>query len=217
MQDIIKPDSGIKEIDEMKTTIHRQELLYVKLKAEQEKVIKNMEMLIQRREFIKLRYPVDKFGVSSSSKILKPKTTINNSQKELNELKEHIKHIENKKNAIVGNLRTQGNRLEETNGKIENIEIETGELQSKLFNYQNEYFINKLSSNNLFCGTKQNQDCTRMLEDFRDNKYKPRKKDASEKETQKFKTESEMLLTVLRNLGDTHPEWIGIINNAINI
>ena len=36
MQEIIKPDKGIREIDEMKSTIHRQDLLYIKLKQEQE-------------------------------------------------------------------------------------------------------------------------------------------------------------------------------------
>lgn len=221
MQEIIKPDKGIKEIDEMKSIIHRQELLYIKLKNEQEKVIKNMEMLIQRREFIKLRYPVDKFGVNSnstsSSSSSKLKTTANNSQKELNELKEHIKHIENKKNIIFRNLLTQRNKLEETNAGIENVEAETRELQNKLYNYQNEYFSNKLNGNNLFCNTKQNQDCTKMMEDFRDNKFRPRKKEICDKEIQKYKNETEMLLTVLRNLGDTHPEWIGIINRAVDL
>ena len=56
-----------------------------------------------------------------------------------------------------------------------------------------------------------------MLEDFRDNKFRPRKKDVCEKEILKYRNETEMLLTVLRNLGDTHPEWIGIINQAVDL
>ena len=46
MQDIIKPENGKKEIDDINYTLHRQELIYKKLKQEQEQVIKNIEMAI---------------------------------------------------------------------------------------------------------------------------------------------------------------------------
>ena len=62
-------------------------------------------MCIQRRNYIKVRYPVDKFGSSSSSlsnssgskqSFTKP----NNSSavdRELRELQDHVKHLMNKK------------------------------------------------------------------------------------------------------------------------
>ena len=45
----------------MKIFIHKQKLVYKKLQADQEKVIKNMERCVQRRNFIKVRYPIDEF------------------------------------------------------------------------------------------------------------------------------------------------------------
>ena len=65
MQKIIKPESGLKEIDEMKIFIHKQKLVYKKLQADQEKVIKNMERCVQLRNFIKVRYPIDEFGTGN--------------------------------------------------------------------------------------------------------------------------------------------------------
>ena len=93
MQRIIKPESGLKEIDEMKSYIHRQKLLYKKLLAEQEDVIKNMERSVQRRDFIKVRYPIDEFGTGD----VKNKV---NKTKEINDLQEQINHINRRKKLI---------------------------------------------------------------------------------------------------------------------
>jgi hypothetical protein len=55
-----------------------------------------------------------------------------------------------------------------------------------------------------------------MLEDFKDNKFKPRRKEVCEKEISKYTEETEMIMNILRNLGETHPEWSEIINRAVS-
>lgn len=219
MQEIIKPDKGIKEIDEMKSIIHRQDLLYTKLKQEQEKVIKNMEMAIQRRDFIKLRYPVEKLGgkntSGSNSKSISGLGSGEN--KEISDLKEHIRHIENKKNVYINNLLNSRQIMDNINTNIENVENQTHELQNKVIQYQNEYFINKLRGNNLLSKTTQNYDTSKMLEEFKANKLKSKKRDYLVKEISKYNSEIEMLLSVLKNFSDTHPEWAEIIAEAMNV
>ena len=59
MQEIIKPDNGVKEIDAMRVKIHTQNIQFKKLKQELDKVIKNMEMAVERTDYIKVKYPVD--------------------------------------------------------------------------------------------------------------------------------------------------------------
>ena len=59
LQKIIKPETGRKEIDEMRNYINKQKIVYKKLISEQENVIKNMEKSVQRRDYIKVKYPVN--------------------------------------------------------------------------------------------------------------------------------------------------------------
>jgi len=56
MQKIIKPDKGENDLKVMKTFIHTQEIEYNRLKKEQEDIIKEMEMTIERREYIRIKY-----------------------------------------------------------------------------------------------------------------------------------------------------------------
>lgn len=226
MQEIIKPDKGIKEIDEMKSTIHRQELLYTKLKQEQEKVIKSMEMAIQRREFIKVRYPVEKFGVTlssqSSTKVpdkINGKTSgmSNSSQKEIGRLKDDVKHIVKEKNIIMTHLENAREEMDKINSNIDNIENQSNYLQNKWISYNTEYFTLKMRSNNLFLKTKINQESTQKAEDFKNNKLKPRGKEQLINEAEKYKKETAQMLDILKNFKDTHPEWSQVIDEAMSM
>ena len=105
MQKIIKPESGLKEIDEMKIFIHKQKLVYKKLQADQEKVIKNMERCVQRRNFIKVRYPVDEFG-TGNVKVKVSKT------KEINELMDQVNHIKRKKKDYTDKISSTKQNME---------------------------------------------------------------------------------------------------------
>ena len=126
MQEIIKPDKGIKEIDNMKSDLHKQDLRYKRLKQEQEKVIKSMEMAIQRRDFIKLRYPAEKKNLISG-------------KKEISDLKDHLTHLDNKINASENNLGKANNELREVNFELEGIDNEVKYLQDEN-NYTEQFF-----------------------------------------------------------------------------
>lgn len=91
MQEIIKPESGRKEIDDIKYTIHRQDILYKKLKQEQEQVIKNIEMEVARRDYIKLKFPSKTTNVKAEKN---PDREINNLKDDLNHLMKEHKKIE---------------------------------------------------------------------------------------------------------------------------
>ena len=228
MQDIIKPDKGLKEIDEMKSEIHRQEIYFNNLKKEQERVIKDMEMTIQRRDYIKLRYPLDDKNFISNSNnygkqqqqetVQKLKGSISSlNDKEIQKLKEDIKHVVKEKNNIMNNLQNCKETINDINGKLDRFEMEHLSLQKTAMNIQNDFFTTKLKSNYMLCKTKQYQDCTKVIEDFSSNRMKPRKKEDLAREILKVKTETDQVIDILKNFRDTHSEWANIITEAMSI
>ena len=56
MQDALDPEIGQKEIVAMRKEIHRMQLQYDLFKKEQEKLIKDMERHVFKRETIQLKY-----------------------------------------------------------------------------------------------------------------------------------------------------------------
>ena len=210
MQKIIKPESGLKEIDEMKSYIHRQKLLYKKLQAEQDDIIKNMERSVQRRDFIKVRYPVDEFGTGN----VKQKV---NKTKEINDLMEQINHINRKKKEYSNKITNTKNQVNELNNEINQLENESFNIQTSAFDVRNKYFKEKINTNNLFCKTKQFQDGSKMIEDFENKKFKPKSKNALNEEFNKVQNENEQLLETLRNFKDTHNEMGVIIEEVMKI
>lgn len=210
MQKIIKPESGLKEIDEMKSYIHRQKLLYKKLQAEQDDIIKNMERSVQRRDFIKVRYPVDEFGTGN----VKQKV---NKTKEINDLMEQINHINRKKKEYSNKITNTKNQVNELNNEINQLENESFSIQTSAFDVRNKYFKEKINTNNLFCKTKQFQDGSKMIEDFENKKFKPKSKNALNEEFNKVQNENEQLLETLRNFKDTHNEMGVIIEEVMKI
>jgi chromosome segregation ATPase len=210
MQKIIKPESGLKEIDEMKSYIHRQKLLYKKLQAEQDDIIKNMERSVQRRDFIKVRYPVDEFGTGN----IKQKV---NKTKEINDLMEQINHINRKKKEYSNKIINTKNQVNEINNHISQLENESFNIQTNAFDVRNKYFKEKINTNNLFCKTKQFQEGSKMIEDFENKKFKPKNKTSLSEEMNKIQNENEQLLETLRNFKDTHTEMGVIIEEVMKI
>ena len=210
MQKIIKPDSGLKEIDDMKSYIHRQKLLYKKLQAEQEEVIKNMERSVQRRDFIKVRYPVDEFGTNN----VKQKV---NKSKEINELMEQINHIGKKKKDYSTKINTSKGAYDEINSNLNMLDNESFTIQSNALELRNEYFKEKVKTNNLFCKTKQYQDGTKMIDDYLNKKLKTKTQDAIATELDSIQKENDMLIETLRNFKDTHNEMTVIIEEMMKI
>jgi chromosome segregation ATPase len=210
MQKIIKPESGLKEIDEMKIFIHKQKLVYKKLQADQEKVIKNMERCVQRRNFIKVRYPVDEFG-TGNVKVKVSKT------KEINELMDQVNHIKRKKKDYTDKISSTKQNMEIMNKEINDLDEESYDKQNRAFDLRNNYFKEKINSNNIFCRTRQFQEGIKLIENYQNGKFRPRNMESSANEIENIQKENEQLMETLRNFKDTHNEMAAIIEEVMKI
>jgi len=203
MQEIIKPDKGIKEIDTMKSDLHKQDLRYKRLKQEQEKVIKSMEMAIQRRDFIKLRYPAEKKNMM-------------NGKKDIDELKDHYIHLEKKIKSNESIINKAKDELGEVNNELENIDNQVRYLQENITKHKHANIANKIKANNISYKAKFLQDASKDIEDYEKNKVVKRK-DEVRREIENVKSETEMLLNILVNFSETNPEYKDIISIAMEI
>ena len=212
LQKIIKPENGKKEIDEMKNYINKQKTVYKKLISEQEGVIKNMEKNIQRRDFLKVKYPVNE-NKNNFNKI-KGNT---NKNKEINNLMEQINKINKKKKEYNNKIASTKNAVDEINDNINQLNFDSVNYKNNAFDLRNEYFRGKINSNNLFCKSKQYQESSKMIEDFSSNKFKPRKKDILREELKLCKNENNELINLLNNFKHSHQEMSFIIDEVLKI
>ena len=212
LQKIIKPENGKKEIDEMKNYINKQKLIYNKLVNEQENIIKNMEKNIQRRDFLKVKYPVNE-NKNNFNKI-KGNT---NKNKEINNLMEQINKINKKKKEYNNKIASTKNAVDEINDNINQLNFDSVNYKNNAFDLRNEYFRGKINSNNLFCKSKQYQESSKMIEDFSSNKFKPRKKDILREELKLCKNENNELINLLNNFKHSHQEMSFIIDEVLKI
>lgn len=210
MKKIIKPESGLKEIDELKSYIHRQKLMYKKLQAEQEEVIKKMERCVQRRDFIKVRYPNDEFNTG----IAKQKVS---KTKEINELQEQVNHIKRKKEEYTNKIRNAKENVDQFNEKYNKYESDGFRNQEQAFQMRNNYFREKITTNNLFCHLKQNQESSKLIEDYKAKKFRPKNRANLLVELDDFKKENEQLMDILKNFKDTHGELKEVIDEVMKI
>ncbi len=212
LQKIIKPENGKKEIDEMKNYINKQKLIYSKLVNEQENIIKNMEKNIQRRDFLKVKYPVNE-NKNNFNKI-KGNT---NKNKEINNLMEQINKINKKKKEYNNKIASTKNAVDEINDNINQLNFDSVNYKNNAFDLRNEYLRGKINSNNLFCKSKQYQESSKMIEDFSSNKFKPRKKDILREELKLCKNENNELINLLNNFKNSHQEMSFIIDEVLKI
>ncbi|MCQ2816354.1 MAG: hypothetical protein MJ252_03720 [archaeon] len=210
MQKIIKPDSGNQVIDGMKAMIHRQKLSYKKLQKKQEEIMKNMERSVQRRDFIKVRYPVDEFGENG----VKQKDS---KAKEIKELTGQIQYIAKKKNDYIAQIAQARAQEEECNREKEGLDVESNAIQNSYIQARNDYFKEKIKTNNLFCQTKQYQEGTKFVEDFSAKKYVPKSQEVLSQELDKVQRENQTIFETLRNFKDTHSEMGDVIDEVMNI
>ena len=210
LQKIIKPETGRKEIDEMRNYINKQKIVYKKLISEQENVIKNMEKSVQRRDYIKVKYPVNENkGTEIKNK--------GNKNKELNNLMEQINKINKKKKEYSNKIASTKSAVEEINDNFNQLNIETFTFKDNAFNLRNEYFRGKINTNNLLCKSKQYQESSKMIEDFTNNKFKPKKKDALREELKVYQNENKALISSLNNFKTQHNELSFIIDQVLNL
>ena len=210
LQKIIKPETGRKEIDEMKNYINKQKTVYKKLINEQEGVIKNMEKSVQRRDYIKVKYPVNE----NKGNEIKNK---GNKTKELNNLMEQINKINKKKKEYSNKIASTKTAVDEINDNFNQLNMETFTFKDNAFNLRNEYFRGKINTNNLLCKSKQYQESSKMIEDFSNNKFKPKKKDALREELKLYQNENKALISSLNNFKIQHSEMSYIIDQVLKI
>ena len=194
----------------MKIFIHKQKLVYKKLQADQEKVIKNMERCVQRRNFIKVRYPVDEFG-TGNVKVKVSKT------KEINELMDQVNHIKRKKKDYTDKISSTKQNMEIMNKEINDLDEDSYDKQNRAFELRNNYFKEKINSNNIFCSTRQFQEGIKLIENFNEGKFRPRSIESSNSELENVRRENEQLMETLRNFKDTHNEMAVIIEEVMKI
>ena len=65
------------------------------------------------------------------------------------------------------------------NKEINDIEEDSYDKQNRAFELRNNYFKEKINSNNLFCKTKQCQEGIKLIENFNEGKFRPRSRDES--------------------------------------
>ena len=143
MQEIIKPESGKKEIDDITYTIHRQEILYKKLKQEQEQVIKNMKMEIDRRDYIKLKFPNKTTNIVNNTK------GEGNVNRELNNLQNDLNYIAKEKKKINKNLQEKKEEWQSMQGSVDNSRLYMDNLEEDLKKLENVKLNSIIQKNNL--------------------------------------------------------------------
>ena len=191
MTDIIKPESGKKEIDDITYTIHRQEILYRKLLQEEKQVIKNMKMEVDRRDYIKLKFP------NKTTSIINSKVNKNNSR-EINKLKEDINYIAKEKIKIVKILEEKKIDWQNFQKNFnENIKY-FKDLENTLKELENKKLKYIVKKNNISYEVVKYQIRSKILEE-NTSKVKIKKKEFLYKEYQDLKNSNDKIIEIIFN------------------
>ena len=97
------------------------------------------------------------------------------------------------------------------------LDNESFTIQTNALELRNEYFKEKVKTNNLFCKTKQYQDGVKMINDYLNKKLKTKTQDVIATELDSLQKEKDMLSETLRNFKDTHNEMTVIIEEVMKI
>jgi len=216
MQKIIKPDKGVSDLNEMKTFIHTQELEYNKLKKEQDDIIKEMEITISRREYVKLKY------TSSNKFTVQPKNKNLLENKDISKLKSDLKFAADEKKKFEKLLDSKNDEYSELKNNIEKIQDENRKLKNDYQRSQNTFYNFKIKKNNLTCKTVQNQSIYKILDDFLANKYKSKNNEILTKELNDFLLKNNQVLDILRNVRGIYTSsedavYREMIDNVLNL
>lgn len=213
MQDIIKPEKGKKEIDDITYTLHRQEIIYKKLKQEQEQAMKDMVMEVNKKDYIKLKFPSK---IASNSANTKTKTL--NQDREIKNLKDDLNHIINEKKVITKKLNT---KKEEWNNMQQEIDKNNNiyqDMESRVVEYEQKRISDLLEKNSLSCKTVQLQKKSKIVEEFV-NRPRIRNKDAILKDYEEMKSKNDELISIiLNNAKDIFDsDLANLISSGLNI
>jgi len=213
MQKIIKPEKGLQDIDNIRISIHRQQLEYTCLKKQQEQVIKSMELAVQRRDFIKLKYP----KVSESVNIAKRNPLHLSSSIDFSKQNEDLKFIKEEKKQNAALLNDRAEEARNVKNALFQVEEENRKYQNEYTERENSYYSLKLKKNTLFCKVIQNQKACTIIEDYSTNRLKVRNLEDIDRELNDYSTKNEQMLEILRNMRDIYPMHTNIIDNVFDI
>ena len=130
---------------------------------------------------------------------------------------DQVNHIKRKKKDYTDKISSTKQNLERISKEINDLEEDSYDKQNRAFELRNNYFKEKINSNNLFCKTKQFQEGIKMIEKFNNGKFKPRSVEISNAELENIQRENEQLMETLRNFKDTHNEMAVIIEEVMKI
>ena len=216
MQKIIKPDKGVSDLNEMKTFIHTQELEYNKLKKDQDDIIKEMEITISRREYVKLKY-------TSSNKFAPQIKNINLLEnKEISKLKSDLKFASDERKKFEKIFDQRNEEYVELKSNIEKIQEDNKKLKYDYQRSQISFYNFKIKKNNLTCKTVQNQSIYKLIDDFIANKYKNKNNDSLTKELNDYILKNNQILDILRNVRGIYTSsedavYREMIDNVLNL
>lgn len=201
MQEVIKPKDGRKEIEEMYHALHRQEQNYKKFKLEQDKVIKNIEMEVDRWDYIKLKYPeqskmsktpgVQQLGGSSGM------------TRDINNLKEDLKFVTKEKQKVIRVLQQRREEWDSLREEYDREHEDQAEVEKQLGQIERAKLAGLLERNDLACKAVQDQKCFKSVEDLIQGKFRPRNKELVEKELEEMRnTNEEIISIIIKNATD---------------
>lgn len=199
MQEVIKPKDGRKEIEEMYHALHRQEQNYKKFKLEQDKVIKNIEMEVDRWDYIKLKYPEQ----SKMSKTPGVISANSNMTRDINNLKEDLKFVTKEKQKVIRILQQRRDEWDKLREDYDREHDEQAYIEKQLSQIEMAKLSGLLERNDLACKTVQDQKCYKSVEDLINGKFKPRNKETVQKELEEMRnTNEEIISIIIKNATD---------------
>eukprot|EP00948_MAST-09A_sp_MAST-9A-sp1_P000466 g466.t1 len=148
-QKALDPTVGQSEAKMMQKEIHRMELRHEALKREQEKMIKEMERAVAKREIISLKYSSRASSGTTKQALQKRLRRLNKDLRQFNdESKEHQNLIDEKLQTID----KLGSSISEAFENFAELETDTNELQNEINNklYKKQQYMDKLAHKRKF-------------------------------------------------------------------
>jgi len=129
MQEMLDPNVGQKEAQDMEKAIHRMKLKLAKLKRDQEDTIKQIEMAIDKRETLATRFRGKKDKANTNVKKKKEAATLRRTIKSTNE---EIMKIEKEVKLAEAELEDKEKIANQMSSEQQEIEAEVADMQERI-------------------------------------------------------------------------------------
>ncbi|XP_018419367.1 PREDICTED: coiled-coil domain-containing protein 40 [Nanorana parkeri] len=209
MRNAVDSETGQGEIRAMKAEIHRMQVRYAQLMKQQEKMIRDTEAVVSRRETIMIQ------GKNQSGKD-KKHLTASDFRSKLQELrkkiKETIKNIEECTNTIFDleeNQRSLSAAITEKENGISSLKVDTSSMESEMEHLQEKKRLNL---------TKIVAYQTRMkhLQAVKEGKYTPVFSTLQTLEVEQQKQENRLhtVSTIIHQIQQEYPQYQNVLHNV---